>query len=98
MTSLTFSELCPRWDTLLQPKFDKKNLTDLCDWRNCVVGEVYGKSDAYVDSNTRCHGCYICSVKFYSEAMNEKDHKYVKDFEPMKKEFVEHWEKVHLYK
>lgn len=94
---MTFEQICPKWDKALYPGIGKRELNkmipELCDWRNCVVGEAYGKSDGYVNSNTRCQECYTYSVKFYTEAANDKE--YDRHFEPIKKDFAEHFNKVH---
>ena len=100
LVPLTFSEICPKWDKLLDnieqtttAKMDKEVLKDLGNWSKCVVGEAYHHSQSYIID---CHKCYAFAVKFATEGSDRE--KYDKQFVTMKNEFAEHFNKEHLYK
>ena len=99
-TPLTFSEICPKWDKLLDKieqtttaKIDKQILKDLGSWQQCVVGEAWKHEQSYIID---CLVCYRFSVKFNTEGSDRE--KYDKQFAPMKNEFADHFNKEHLYK
>lgn len=100
LVPLTFSEICPKWDKLLDKieqtttaNMDKQVLKDLGDWKQCVVGEAWNHQQQYL---TGCAICYRFAVMFHTEGSDRE--KYDKQFVTMKNEFAEHFNKEHLYK
>jgi hypothetical protein len=95
--TLTFEEICPRWDKLLDTieqtttaKMDKQVLNELGNFGKCAVAEAWN-GFAYV---AECHICYTFGVKFYTEGSDRE--KYDKQFRTLKDEFAEHWNTKHL--
>lgn len=94
---LTFAEICPKWDKLLDKieqtttaKMDKQVLKDLGSWQKCVIGEAYHGEQSYI---VDCRVCYRFAVMFNTEGSDRE--KYDKQFVDMKNEFAEHWNKEH---